>query len=315
MQLEVSSARDKERKISLGLGIFVCLILGYFFGLHRAFLLGKSAIGYWVSSWNASTEYEHAFLVPPIMAWAVWKNRLRIAAASRQPPGRGHWVGLATILVGVGLFVLGVRAIQWRLAIFGLTAIILGTVFYVWGWAMIRAIWFPVLLIFFTIPMPGIMQATNSLQLMATKAAYHASRIVGVDLSIAGNDMASATGKWGFEVSEGCSGLRSLIALVLVATVYAYATQKSLAKGLILVAASVPLAIIANSIRITTIVIIAEYINAKFAGGVYHDWAGFVYFILVGLAGLIAVHKLIDGRKTVVSRRMVKLPTTSGSLP
>jgi exosortase len=187
-------------------------------------------------------------------------------------------------------------------ALFSLPFLLFGSAWYLWGWTAARKLAFPFALIFFTIPVPGLTQATNSLQLLASKVAYTLSTALGADIVQAGNNLKSASDAWGFNVSEGCSGIRSLMALTLVSAVYAYLTQKTLWKGLVLFAASVPISIIANALRVTTIILIAEYGNADIAGGIYHDWSGFIFFPL-GLAGLILIDKILNPSSIVVRRQ------------
>ena len=140
-----------------------------------------------------------------------------------------------------------------------------------------------------------------------TAIAYHVSSLCGADIIAAGTNIQSVDGKWNaLEIAEGCSGVRSLIALTFIATVYGYLTQDRLWKQVVLISVSIPLAILANSIRVTTIVLIAEYWNAEFAAKTYHNFSGFIFFPL-GLSGLLLCGFLINGgwkreRQTTTSR-------------
>jgi len=98
----------------------------------------------------------------------------------------------------------------------------------------------------------------------------------------------------GLEIAGGCSGVRSLVALTFIAAVYGQLTQNKLWKKLFLMASAIPLAIFANSLRVTTIVLIAEYYDVEFASKTYHNFSGFIFFPL-GLAGLLLVAFLING--------------------
>ena len=97
-----------------------------------------------------------------------------------------------------------------------------------------------------------------------------------------------------------------MMALTLVSAVYAHLTQKTLWKKVVLCACSVPLAIISNCLRVTSILVVAEYFSADFAAKTYHEGSGFLFFLVVGLAGLAAVDWLLNGwgRKKVVVRRV-----------
>jgi exosortase len=301
----------RQKPLELALLLSWAALLLYFFGFHFAFgpALKESALTHLKSAWNSETEYEHAYFIPFIMLALLWTGRKQIADA---PITRiGSRLGLVILVFGILFYVASIRTIQWRVAIGALTFILFGSALYGLGWKASKYLLFPICLFYFAVPVPGLLQGTNSLQLLATKAAYHLSSLLGVDVVAAGNNLGSATDKWGFNVAEGCSGLRSLMALTLVGAVYAYSTQKSILKGLFLFASTIPLAIIANGLRITTIVLIAEYISPDFAGGVYHDWSGFLFFLICGLAGLILIHRLIEGTSYKTNRQQVKRPANT----
>lgn len=302
-----------QRPLEIALLFLWALLIGYFFGFHFAFgpALQESALSHLESAWNSETEYEHAYFIPFIMIALLWMARKEIAIAPLTR--KGARLGLALLILGLLFYIASVRTIQWRVAIGALTFVLFGSALYGLGWPAAKHFLFPIALFYFAVPIPGLLQGTNLLQLIATKASYHAGSLFGVDMIAAGNNLASATEKWGFDVAEGCSGLRSLMALTLVGAVYAYTTQTKLWKGLLLFASTIPLAIIANSLRITTIVIIAEYFDADFAGGVYHDWSGFLFFLACGLAGLILIHRLLDASSHKITARQVVQSAASGA--
>ena len=78
-----------------------------------------------------------------------------------------------------------------------------------------------------------------------------------------------------------------------------------------LFACSVPLAILSNCLRVASILVVAESFSPEFAAKTYHEGSGFLFFLVVGLAGLAAVDWLLNhrGRKKVVIRRT---PAVSG---
>ena len=79
---------------------------------------------------------------------------------------------------------------------------------------------------------------------------------------------------------------------------------------------ALPLAIFANAARVSTIVLIAEFWSTKFAAGLYHNWSGFVFFLLVGLTGLLLVSFIINGglkklfRKRSTTKRVMRSEAT-----
>lgn len=288
-----------------GLAVALLLVIVYFYGGVQSFgpRHAYSAFSWLVSTWNPRTGYEHGFLVPFLFVFLVARRLPQVMAAPVKP---SVW-GLALAVLGGLCFVAAVRTFQPRVALGGLPFIILGGLAWWRGWATARLLAFPVLLLYFVIPVPGMIQATNGLQLLATKSAYHLSKLFGIQASLSGNDIYSIpVDKWKFNIAEGCSGVRSLMALMLVSAVYAHLTQKTLWKKAVLFACSVPLAIVSNCLRVASILVVAEYFSADFAAKTYHEGSGFLFFLVVGLAGLAAVDWLLNhrGRRKVVIRRV-----------
>jgi exosortase len=93
-------------------------------------------------------------------------------------------------------------------------------------------------------------------------------------------------------VADPCSGLRSLLAMTALTAVYAYLTQRTLLRKWLLFLASIPLAIVGNMARITTVALVAQAFGEKLALGIYHDYSGYVVFsvaitLMVALGGLL----------------------------
>ena len=307
----VRQLAGQARRHPAATALCVCLLLviAYFFGIVRRFGPGHeyTAFSWLVSTWNPRTGYEHGFLVPFLFLFLLAR---RLPAVLAEPARPSSW-GLVWVILGGLFYVAAVRTFQPRVALGGLPLIILGGLAWWRGWATARWLAFPVLLLYFVIPVPGMIQATNGLQLLATKSAYHLSKLFGIQATLSGNDIFSVPmGKWNFNIAEGCSGVRSLMALTLVSAVYAHLTQKTLWKKLVLFACSVPLAILSNCLRVASILLVAEYFSKDFAAKTYHEGSGFLFFLAVGLTGLAAVDWLLNqrGRRKVVIRRSQSVP-------
>ena len=282
------------------------LAIAFYFGGIQTFgpRHGYSALEWLWRAWNKKTGLEHGLIAVPLMVFLV-ARRLPEAAALPARPSR--W-GLAMVGLGAACYVAAVWTYQPRLAVGGLPILLLGALVWMRGWATARLFVFPLCIVYFVVPIPGMIQATNGLQLFATKSAYHFGKLLGVPATLSGNDIYSVPlEKWQFNIAEGCSGVRSLMALTLVSAVYAHLTQKVLWKKAVLFLCSIPLAIIGNCLRVTSILVVAEYFSAKFAAESYHEGSGFIFFLVVGLAGLAAVDWLLNRRSEarVVTRTVV----------
>jgi exosortase len=203
------------------------------------------------------------------------------------------------------IYLASVRTLQPRLALGALPLLVVGGAAYAHSWQVARLLAFPAFILYFGIPVPGLTQATNGLQIIATSGAYYLVSLLGIDAVASGNYLRSATDAWGFDVAEGCSGIRSLMALTLIAAVYGYLVHTEWWKRAVLFLISFPLAIVANTFRVASIVLIAEWFDPEFAGDLYHHYSGFLFFPF-GLAALVLVSKAMNFSENY-SRRVVNV--------
>jgi exosortase len=296
---EAGSPKEKILRIS-GL-LVISGVLFYYYCLHIAY---PSTVGNTLAYWtwlacNAKNDFIHGRAIPlvfAVMCWVSWKHaRLE----ERRPSA---W-GLAGLAMGIGLYVLSVRTIQPRLALFGLPFLILGGLMFMFGPKPTRHFIFPAFIWYFAIPIPGIQQATALLQLVVTKLCYAAGTAMGMPLLLDGNTItAIGPNAWNFDIAEGCSGIRSLMALAMISAVYANYTQNAFWKKLLLFACSLPLALLGNFGRIFTILLLAHFGFKDFAAKTYHDWAGLLIFFPIALAGLFVIDSLLNIRNRVKMR-------------
>jgi exosortase len=151
-------------------------------------------------------------------------------------------------------------------------------VHFVCGWKTARHLMFPLSLFAFVIPMPGIEQATNSLAITATKMAHKFGNLIGIETLQSGTMLLDPeTGGSQWKINDGCSGLRSLVALMLISYAYGMVVHKRWRERLLIFAAALPIAMVANGVRITTILIVGK-INHTFAAQTWHTYSGFFSF-------------------------------------
>ncbi|MBT8036562.1 MAG: exosortase/archaeosortase family protein [Verrucomicrobiae bacterium] len=256
---------------------------------------------YMADAWRK--DFLHGWAVPFLFVFFVVKAWPQM----KLEPVKGSVWGLLGVVFTILLFVVSVRTLQPRLPIIGLPFLIVGGVMFVYGWKVARHMLFPAFFWYFAISVPGLQQATNMLQISVTQSCYHVGTFFGMDLVNSGTTIRPASGSWDdLDIAEGCSGIRSLMALVMISAIYAYFTQKKVWKMAALFACALPLALIANFFRIFTILVLANMGYSKFAAGAYHDWAGLLFFFPIALTGLFVLDKLLNwkgNRKVVRTRR------------
>ena len=157
---------------------------------------------------------------------------------------------------------------------------------------MLRAVAFPIFFLFFMVPFPlvAIGTATVRLKLFAALWATHVLHAIGLPAVQKGSTiyMANAT----VQVDDPCSGLRSLLSLLTLGVLFAYLKQASFARRSVFFLSSIPIAMVANIVRIVLLAWIADIYGIEIALKFFHDVSGFVVFG-IALGGLTAVGRIL----------------------
>jgi len=169
-----------------------------------------------------------------------------------------------------------------------------GLLLWVGATALLRALAFPLLLLPFMIPFPGVVynEITFPLQLFASRVAEAALGLLGVPVYRDGNVLEIPSQR--LDVSEACSGVRSLLSLSFLTLVYAYLFDKRVWMRWVLFLATPPIAILANAGRVTVTGLLSE-VNPELAHTVFYTMEGWVIFTVAGVM-LAALHLCINGR-------------------
>ncbi len=239
--------------------------------------------------WLPNLDQEHGKLVIPISALLVWYHRKRLRAAAIAPSNWGWW----SMAAGIALVLLGTRAQQPRITLLALPVLLFGIVLAIWGRRVGRTLLFPIFFLVFMIPVGALQQASFRLQFLITGAVRAVSSVFGIHLNAVGTTLHEAHGAWGFDIAEGCSGIRSLVAIIMLTAIYAHIFEPALWKKLVLMACSIGFALIANVGRILTIILIARLGYPEFAGGTFHEYSGFISFPFA-LGAMLLCHKLLN---------------------
>lgn len=271
--------------------------LAYFYvfvPLYAGLPIWKWAWVRWVPEYNQ----EHSKLVPAVFLFLIWYHREALAKAKKQG---SNW-GLAVIAIGILLYLIAARALQARLALTALPFLFSGVFLFVWGKTVARILLFPCAFLVFLVPLSAIEQMSFRLQFAITGLVEWLSGIFGIKIYSVGTTLRAVDGSWGFDISEGCSGIRSLIAMTMITAIYVHIVEKQLWKKVTIFGLSVLFAIIGNAGRIFTIIIIAKLGFPEFAGGLYHDYSGFIFFP-IALAVMVMTSKLLNLRPADVKAK------------
>jgi len=235
-------------------------------------------------------DLSYGWYVPVFSLYVVWRERNRIRASLGDPSLFGVLLALPCLFAGF----LGTRGSQLRLEIVGFAGLLVTLTWAFWGIKTAKRILFPALFLLFCMPLHSFLDiVTIHLRMFAVGSAYGILRGLGVDIVREGTMLLSPTGVFAIDVADPCSGMRSLFAMMAVSVGYAYFTQPTWLRRGLLFAISIPIVILGNVTRIFTIVLTAVTCSPEFATGFYHDYSGYVVFLvsialMVGVGGLIS---------------------------
>jgi exosortase len=239
-----------------------------------------------VYDWYTIPDYSHGFLVPFFAAFLVWDKRKVL----KTTPIKQKWSGIVLIVFSIMVLILGVYGVELFTARMSFIFLLTGLIATFFGWAMVRALRFPLLVLVLAIPFPAILfnRITFPLQLLASRIASDILPLLGVPTLHEGNVIELPIMK--LEVAEACSGIRSLMSLFTLAVFYGYFLEKTTKRRVILALASIPIAVTANVARIVGTGLCVQYWDPDKALGFFHEFSGWVMFV-VSLACLYLVHR------------------------
>lgn len=260
----------------------------YFYGflhLYRGRGIAEWAWIRYVPEFNQ----EHSKLIPFVFVFLLWYHREALWKAKKQ----GNNWGLALVGLGLLIFVVAARALQARLALVGVPVLLGGVVLFLWGKEVARILRFPIAFLIFLVPAAAIEQTSFKLQFVITGLVERLSALLGIKIYSVGTTLRAVDGSWGFDISEGCSGIRSLIAMIMITAIFVHLVEKQMWKKITIFGLSVLFAIVGNVGRIFTIIILARMGFPKFAGGLYHDYSAFIIFPFA-LGAMVATSKVLN---------------------
>jgi exosortase len=241
--------------------------------------------------WASDDNYSHGFFVVPLALFFAWERREALRNAASRPSLVGAVLVVASLLLLLG-GLLGAELFLSRVSLIGLLA---GITLFVWGRDHLRILAFPIAFLLLMLPLPAIIfnQIAFPLQLLASRAGEAALVVAGIPVFREGNVLQLPTRT--LEVAEACSGIRSLVSLVTLGVVLGYFTERRIGRRVAIALAAVPIAIIANAVRVAGTGLASELVSPAAAEGFFHAFSGWLMFV-VAFAGLMAVQRAIGAR-------------------
>ena len=221
---------------------------------------------------SADSYYSHGFIIPFVVLFLIWQKKKLLICLPQQQSN-----------IGIGLI--------------SLFLLIIGLVLFLFGKEITKTIWFPLLLLIFMFPMPMafINLISFPLKIIAAKGGVYLASLVGIPIYREGFNISIPAGR--LLVGNPCSGLRSLISFMALGSIFAYLTNLTRTRKLILFSLSIPIALMSNLIRVSILVLTSHYMGLAAAAPdtLIHNGSGILIFIF-GLLLMQLSAKVLEWR-------------------
>ncbi len=247
-----------------------------------------SSLFNWVFDIDTSplVDEGHGLLIPFVVLGLYWWKRKELVA---QPLGL-WWPALGLIVLALLLHVVGFVAEQQRFSVVAFLLGLYALTGLAWGWHWMKASFFPFFLVVFCIPVAEYAAPlTMPLRLVVSRIVEIIAHLgLAPDLVREGTQLFDAQHTFAYEVAAACSGIRSLVALLALSTIYGFIVFKSPWKRLVMMAVALPLAVLGNVVRLCFTIAVAETFGQR-AGKAVETDAGYLTFaVAIGCAFLVA---------------------------
>jgi exosortase len=237
-------------------------------------LLFQAPIGTLVRDWLHDPDASHGLLLAPLAVWLAWRSGI----AERAGPA--PILGTAVLIAAVMLrYVSGLAAELFTMRM-SLLGALFGTVIFIWGARQIFRWWLPASLLVLSVPIPDVLLSTVALplQLQASRMGAALLEWREVPVHLAGN-VIYLPGQELF-VTEACSGLRSLTALVALGLLMGGLWLKHPVSRLAVFLAAIPVAMVVNGFRVFLTGFLVYFVDPAVGEGFMHYSEGWILFVV-----------------------------------
>lgn len=275
------------------IGILALLMLAVYWGTIRSQMVGR---------WLHDANWSHGWLIPVFSLYFLFTQRERLARCQPKP----NYLGAVILALSLAMYFISgwmlrmsyPQAVSIVGAIFGVT-LLMG------GWSIIRVAWFPIGFLVLGIPLPEALyvQLTFPLREFAStvaatvmpwfaKGLYTEAQAVVIDYVMPGRPPGQ------LNIEEACSGMRLMMAFVTLGVAMAYLRDRPAWQRIVMVLSCIPIAVLCNSIRVTTTGLLYVYGRQQLASGTAHQLLGILMLLialgLYALIGYILNHLFIE---------------------
>jgi exosortase len=231
----------------------------------------------------------HGPLVLVTGLWAIWRE-IKGKGIVRRP---GEFaVGLPFLGLALGVFVFARITGILEIEAFAMYGALISGAYLIFGGAVMRAIWFPLVYLAFALPPPDTVVAAVTQPIKIAISSWAVSVLHLLGYPVASSGVAIQIGQYQLLVAAACAGLNSIVTLTALCLLYVYLKHRSNPVALIVIAlAAIPVAVVSNFVRVLALVLITYYFGDAVAQGFVHDFAGLLMFA-VALLTIFVIDQL-----------------------
>ena len=254
----------------------------------------KTFIWIWERSSAPDSYYSHAFLIPFVSGYLIWRQRSTLLQDKPESSG----LGLVLIMLALGLHLLSVLLDVYFASGFSILILIFGLSLYLLGRPITRRLLFSIGFLVFMFPLPtaALDSIGMPMKLFATSCGARMIDLFGIPVVREGFQLHFTSAS--LLIGNPCSGLRSLIALLALGSLFAYLVDRPVSRRIGILVATIPIAIFCNIMRVIALSLVANSFGSEVATGLFHDLSGFLAFALA-LVMLFGLGRVISTGKKV----------------
>ncbi len=243
---------------------------------------------------GTATDDHHGNFIPFLVVGLFWWKRHELLDSRLY-----LWApALLILFFGMVLHVLAYIIQEPHFSIIALFIGIYGLMGMAWGPEWLRKSFFPYFLFLFSIPLgQHAAMITFPLRLLVTWLVEVICHLFGIDIIRAGTQLFDPSSTFQYDVAPACSGIRSLVANFLLATVYAFFTFRSAWKRLLIMALALPFAILGNLLRLLMVIVAAEIGGQKWGDYLHDNFFTSLMPYVPAFIGLFFVGHWLERRK------------------
>jgi len=292
------SVRSHDRGLSV---IYLGVMAGSFLIAYLPTYM-RLANGPW------QTEQEgHGPLIMLAAAWLAWQQRDRLASTAFRPAPVAGW---SILLISLLLMVITRSQDILMVEVATQIPVLLACLLLIGGWALVRVFAFPLAFLVFSLPPPGWVMDAFTVPLKAWISDIVTDFLYALGYPIAQNGVIIMIGSYELMVKDACSGMNSIFALSAIGIFYVHEfVRDNWPRKLILIAAIIPITILANFFRVLTLVLGSYYLGVDRVEGLFHDLTGIALFVFA-LALFFFLDGVLSGAEYLVKRA---LPSSRGT--